>query len=230
MKKMKTIILSLGGSMIVPEKIDIEFLKSFKKLILEFSKQGNKIAIICGGGRICRIYQEAAKEVTCSKIDSFDLDMIGIKSTKLNAELVRSVFGKEAYEKVLDDPEDKIKTDKKIIIGAGYLPGHSTDTDAVLLAKNIGADTIINLTNIDYVFDKDPRTHKDARPMEKLSWKDYLAIIGEEWIPGRSTPFDPVAAKEAMKLKKKVIIINGSDLANLKKCMEGNKFKGTVIG
>lgn len=218
--------------MIVPEKIDVEFLKQFKKLILEFTEHNTKLnraAIICGGGRTCRVYQDAAKEISGTKASATDLDMIGIKSTKLNAELVRSIFGKDAYEQVINNPEDKIKTDKRIIIGAGYLPGHSTDTDAVLLAKNIGADTIINLTNIDYVFDKDPRLHKDAKPMKALTWKDYLAIIGEHWVPGRNTPFDPVAAKEAWMLKKKVIILNGSDLGNLKKCIEDKKFNGTII-
>lgn len=230
MKTTHSIVLSLGGSMIVPEKIDVAFLKKFRSLILGFINKNNKnskIAIICGGGKVCRDYQNAARELDVN--DKEPLDLIGIKSTKLNAELVKSIFGEEAFG-VVDDPEKPFKTPKRIIIGAGYLPGHSTDTDAILLAKNIGADTIINLTNIDYVYDKDPRKYKDATPLKNLSWNHFLNLIGAEWTPGKNTPFDPVAAKESKNFGMKVIIINGSDLENLSNCMYGRKFNGTIIG
>ena len=216
--------------MIVPDKIDLKFVKDFKKLIMDFTNQGHKAAIICGGGKTCRIYQNAAREVVGKdNITDVDLDWIGIKSTKLNAELIRSIFGEHAHKKVIDNPEDSIKTNKKIIIGSGYEPGHSTDMDAVLLAKNIKADVVINLTNIDYVYNKDPKKHKDAKPLKETTWKEYLEIIGEEWIPGRNTPFDPVASKQAMKSNKKVIIINGNNLKNIKNCLEGKEFIGTII-
>ncbi|MBI4453022.1 UMP kinase [Candidatus Woesearchaeota archaeon] len=225
---MKTIIISLGGSLIVPNQIDIDFLKRFRGLILQFAKN-NRIAIICGGGKTCRIYQDAAKEI--ASISDEDLDWIGIKATRINAELVRSILGKDASNEVINDPEDKnIRNIKnKIIIGAGYLPGHSSDMDAVLLAKNIGADEIINMTNIDYVYDKDPRKFKDAKQLKNISWKEFIKIIGDKWIPGKNTPFDPVAAKEAMKLKIKVIILNGNDLENFRRCLDGKGFRGTVI-
>ena len=229
---MKTIIISLGGSLIVPEEIDIDFLKRFRDLILQFAKKNN-IAIICGGGKTCRIYQDAAKEI--ASISDEDLDWIGIKATRINAELVRSIFGKDASSEVINDPEDKeIKNIKntpknKVIIGAGYLPGHSSDMDAVLLEKNIGADEIINMTNIDYVYDKDPRKFKDAKPLKNISWKEFTKIIGDKWVPGKNTPFDPVAAKEAMKLKIKIVILNGGNLENFRKCLEGKEFRGTVI-
>ena len=113
---MKNIIMSLGGSMVVPDKIDLKFIKEFKKLILDFTNQGHKAAIICGGGKTCRIYQDAARELGCK--DNDDLDWIGIRSTNLNAELVRSVFGEDAYEKVIDNPRDPIKSNKQIIIGS----------------------------------------------------------------------------------------------------------------
>lgn len=226
---MKTIIISLGGSLIVPEQIDIDFLKRFREVVLKFAKN-NKIAIICGGGRTCRIYQDAAKKVT--EISDGDLDWIGIKATRINAELIRSIFGKDASNEVINDPEDKNINNipkHKIIIGAGYLPGHSSDMDAVLLAKNIGADEIINMTNIDYVYDKDPKQYKDATPLKNITWKDFIKIIGDKWIPGKNTPFDPVAAKEARKLHINVIILNGNDLINLKNCLDGKGFRGTMI-
>ena len=70
---MKSVVLSLGGSMIVPDKVDTKFLKNFRKLILDFTKKGNKAAMVCGGGRTCRIYQGAAKDLVGKKITDVDL-------------------------------------------------------------------------------------------------------------------------------------------------------------
>ena len=222
------IVISLGGSLIIPEKINVNFLKKFRKLILEYIKKGNKVAIMCGGGRTARYYIKEANKV--KKLSNHNNDLIGTLATRLNGELIRSIFSEYAYEKVIYDPTKKIKKQKKkIIVGAGYLPGWSTDKDAVLLAKNLKAKTVINLTNVDYVYDKNPKLYKNAKPIKQISWKDFLKIIGTKWKAGRNVPFDPLAAIEAKKSKIKVIIINGHNLENFKNLLDGKRFKGTVI-
>src|SRR3990167_9837617 len=95
------IIISLGGSLITPDAIDIEFLKEFKKLILDHVKQGKKFVITTGGGKLCRRYQDATKELASPS--AVDLDWVGIASLKLNAELLRVVFGEYAHDKVIQD-------------------------------------------------------------------------------------------------------------------------------
>ena len=222
---MKTIVLSLGGSIIVPGKIDVGFLKQFRELIL---KTNDKVVIICGGGKTCRNYISAAKCVTNLEKDADD--WVGIMSTRLNAELVKSIFGKYAHDKVIYEFDKKIKSDKKIIIGAGWKPGCSSDMDAVLATKMFNTDTVINLSNIDYVYDKDPRKFSDAKPIKKISWKDFRKLVGDKWIAGINKPFDPVSTKKAEKLKLKVIVMKGTDINNLEDFFKGRKFKGTVIG
>jgi len=225
---MKTTIISLGGSLIVPEDIDVKFLKEFKAIIDKFTSDGNRAVIICGGGRVNNRYNKAARDV--AEISDKDLDWIGIYCTRVNAQLVRSVFGDQAYEQIVENPTEKIKTDRKIIIGCGWKPGHSSDMDAVLIAKNLGAERVINLTNIDYVYDKDPKKNKDAKALKELAWKDYLDIVGREWKPRMNSPFDPIASQEAEKSKLKVMIVNGNDLSNFEKCLHGGEFKGSLIG
>jgi len=222
------VVMSVGGSIIVPKDIDVDFLNKFKKIILDFVKKGNKVAIIAGGGSTARLYQNGAKKLS-KDIPQEELDWIGIKATKVNAELVRAMFGDLAYEKVIDDPTQKINTKKPIIIGSGWKPGCSTDKDAVLLATTLKMDTVINLTNIEYVYDKDPNKHKDAKPMETLTWKEMQDIVGTEWVPGSNLPFDPIATKYASEKKLKVIIMNGTNLENIKKFLEGKHYKGTTI-
>ncbi|MCH7623547.1 MAG: UMP kinase, partial [Nitrospinae bacterium] len=124
--------MSLGGSLIAPDKIDVNFLKKFRKLILGYIKKGNQAIIITGGGDTCRNYQKASSRVNVKSTD-LDLDWVGIAATKLNAELVRSIFGSLAYDKVIGDPRIKVKTNKRIVVGAGYEPGASSDMDAVLI-------------------------------------------------------------------------------------------------
>src|SRR3989344_4087500 len=218
----ETIVLSLGGSVIVQDKINTDFLISFKNAILSSDK---RFIIVVGGGRTCRIYQEAAKAV--STVSAEDLDWIGIAATSLNAHLLRSVFGNAAYEQIVTNPTKKISTPKKIIISAGWKPGHSTDYGAVCLAKTYDAKTIINMTNVDYLYDKDPK-EKSAKKIERADWKTLQTLVGTEWQPGLNRPFDPIATTLAAELELKLIIV-GHDLHNLGNILVGKSFKGTII-
>lgn len=222
----KTSIISLGGSLIVPDNIDVDFLSGFKSVIARRIKKGGKFVIICGGGKTARKYQEAASKI--SDIMAEDLDWLGIMATRLNAHLVKAAFGSYAGEMIAHDPTKKISFKKHITIAAGWKPGWSTDYDAVLLAKQLKAGQVVNMSNIDYVYDRDPRKFSDAKPIESISWKDFRKMIGGKWTAGLNAPFDPIAAKEAEKLGLKAAII-GKDLENLESCIKGKEFKGTII-
>lgn len=220
------VILSVGGSLIVPEDVDVEFLKSFKELIVSQLKN-HRFALITGGGKTCRKYNDAAVKVT--KLENVDLDWIGISTTRLNAQLVKSVFKGYVYDKVIENPTEKIDFKEEIVIGCGWKPGCSSDMDAILLAKNLGVKTVINLSNIDYAYTKDPKKYPDAVKIEKTTWKEFKKIVGDKWVPGLNAPFDPIAAIEAEKIGVKVIIMNGKNFKNLQDCLDGKKFIGTVI-
>jgi len=224
---MKTIVLSLGGSIIARDNIDVDFLKRFKKVIIGFIKENNKAAIVCGGGKTARDYINAGKSITTT--EDIDDDLVGIMATRLNAELVRAIFSEYAYEKVVINYEKPIKTNKKIIIGAGWKPRCSTDKDAVLMANNLNSSIVVNMTDVDYVYDKNPKKYKDAKPLKRITWQVFRKIVGNKWKAGLNLPFDPVAAREAEKLKLKVIVLKGNDLENFKNFLNGRKFKGTVI-
>ncbi len=224
----ETIVISLGGSLIVPEGIDIEFLKSFKNLIISHVEKGKKFVIITGGGKTCRNYQEAAKET--SQLSNHNLDWLGIYSTRFNAEFLRLILGEEYTEKeIIINPTLPVNFTKTIVVGAGFEPGNSTDLDAILIAKNLGAKKIINLSNTDYVYDSDPKTNPNAKKIEEISWKDYRTLIPKEWNPGLNSPFDPIASEMAEENGISVMIINGKPIGNLAKYLNGEKFMGTII-
>ncbi|MHB1769626.1 MAG: UMP kinase [Minisyncoccota bacterium] len=221
------IVVSVGGSLIVPDGIDTDFLTRFKALVLDKVQHGFTFSIIAGGGKTARRYQDAANAVT--PLSRQDLDWIGIHSTRLNAQLLRNIFVGYAHQQVIKNPTIDIEADEPIIIAAGWQPGCSTDYDAVLMAKNIGARRLVNLSNIEYVYDSDPRKNPRARKIEKISWADFRALIPEEWHPGLSSPFDPVAAKEAEMLNLEVAIMSGAKLEEFSRYIDGQPFVGTVI-
>jgi uridylate kinase len=223
----ETIVISLGGSLIIPNDLDVAFLNDFKKLIFSQVEKGKKFLIITGGGKICRKYQDAAKQV--SDISNEDLDWIGIASLRLNAELLRTIFGERAHSKVIFNLSQDFPFNKPIVIGAAYEPGQSTDWDAVLGAKHMNAKRVINISNIDYVYDSDPKINPNAKKIEKISWKDYRKLIPTEWNPGLNSPFDPIASKMAEENGMEVVIMNGKPIDNLEKCLNGEEFQGTVI-
>ena len=213
--------MSLGGSIINPGKINIEFLKQFKELIMN---RKEKFIIICGGGKPVREYQQAADELG---IDSEGRDWIGIAGTMFNAELVKHMFKEESYRKVLQRPE-RVGF-KKVLIAGGWKPGCSTDKDAVLWAKKYNATKVFNLSNIDMVYDSDPKLNKNAKPIKIMMWNEYKEKITDKWVPGLNTPFDPVASQLASQYRIKVYVLNGKKLDRLEKALNGEEFIGTKI-
>lgn len=224
----KVVVFSLGGSLIAPKDgFDLKFLSGFKKMILSFLKGGYRFIIVCGGGQTARSYQAIAREL--GELTTDDIDWIGIHATRLNAHFMRTVFRKWAHPVVVKDPTRKLKWTEEVLIGAGWQPGWSTDYDAVKMAELYGAQVVINLSNIEYVYSADPRKNPQAKRLENIGWRDFRKIVGNKWIPGANLPFDPIASREAEKMKLKVIVMSGNDLANVSHAIKGEEFKGTTI-
>ncbi len=230
MQKRETVVMSVGGSLIVPDAIDTLFLADFKNLIeREIASTGRRFIIIAGGGKTARRYQDAAATVT--ELDPEDLDWMGIHATRLNGHLLRTIFRDTAYPEMITNPDEitEVPEEHNLIIAAGYRPGASTDLRAVQIAINTGATKLMNLSNIDYVFTDDPRKNPDAQKIEDIAWNEFIKLIPTEWNPGLSSPFDPVAARTAQKHNIEVTIINGQNMSEIENYLEARPFVGTRI-
>lgn len=223
-------MISVGGSLIIPnESIDTNFLSKFNNFIRGYVKKGKRFFLITGGGKYMRYYRDAARSII-SDVAEEDLDWLAIHVTRVNGHLLRTIFQDIANPRIIENYDKKLLSWKEpIVIGAGWKPGWSTDYDAVVLARDYGAQLIINLSNIDYIYDKDPNKFKDAKPIKKITWEELEKLVGDKWSPGLNTPFDPIATQLAKKLQLTVIVTSGKDFANLENILEGNSFKGTVI-
>lgn len=224
--------MSVGGSLIVPNGgIDTDFLSKLNSFVREqlAQNQNRQFFLVVGGGSVSRHYRDAGRDVIGHELTRDDLDWLGIHATKLNAHLIRTIFRDIAHPYIIKHYEIIRKASEPVVVAAGWKPGWSTDYDAVLLCEDYNIKTIINLSNISQVYDKDPNKFQDAKPIDKISWNEFRKLVGDEWIPGMHAPFDPVAAQKAQELEVKVVVLNGHDFENLNKYLRGEEFVGTVI-
>jgi len=224
-------VISLGGSLIAPGGVDTAFLKEFARVVaVHFAADPQRrLIIVCGGGSLARDYQSALREISPDATRD-DQDWVGIAATRVNGELVRRLFRPWCGEDLVTDPTTVTVFAGRVLVAAGWKPGFSTDNDAVLLARRFSAGTVVNLSNVAKVYTDDPRTNPKARPLDTVTWKEMLAIVGGEWSPGKNTPFDPTAARAAAESHIKVVFAEGRDMANLAHVLAGEPFVGTTIG
>ncbi|MBN2619277.1 MAG: UMP kinase [Spirochaetales bacterium] len=223
-------ILDLGGSIVAPDQIDTEFIKDFKRFLVNWLEEDEtrKAILIIGGGGAARKYQTAYREIEPNPTHD-DQDWIGIAATRLNGQLLKGVFKDYCFDDVIINPETEGEFKGRVMIAAGWKPGFSTDYDSVVLAKRFKAKKVLSLSNIAKIYTDDPKTNPDATPVDEISWDDYKKLCGDEWTPGKNIPFDPVATKLASETGLTVIAAAGKDLENLKKIFNNQPFFGTTI-
>lgn len=186
--------------------------------------------MVIGGGRLARNYRDAGKEVVGS-LTSDDLDWLGIHATRLNAHLVRTIFQDIAHPRIIENYDHKLDDwNESVVVGSGWKPGWSTDYCAVVLARDYGAGLMVNMSNVDCIYDSDPKKNPNAKKLSSVTWAEMPAIVGTKWTPGLNAPFDPIAGKLATELGLTVIVANGSNFDNLDKIISGAKdYEGTTI-
>lgn len=235
---MGTTILSIGGSIINPGEPDVKFLTEFSVRIRKWLEKNpaERLVFVAGGGAPARIYQGALLEVLGEAEGTVNMgrlsrgqDWLGIMATRLNAQLLKEIFGDLCKEEVVTNPEGDFEFTGRILVGSGYMPGYSSDKDAVVLAQRLGAKTVINLSNIEQVYTDDPKKNPDAKPLVRIAWADFRKMVGDTWTPGMNVPFDPVASKLAEEAGIRVICAKGTNIENTMEILEGKGFVGTII-
>jgi uridylate kinase len=224
-------ILSLGGSIVAPNSgIDIQFLTAFNLFIRkQVSEKNRRFFIVVGGGATAGQYIKAGKDIVGHDLTDVDLYWLGIHATRLNAQLVRTIFRDIADPRVIKHYEVILKIDRPVAVAAGWKPGWSTDYDAVTLCQDYGVRKMINMSNVDKVYDKDPNQFPDAKPIDTITWTEYRAICGDTWSPRMNTPFDPIASKLAQDMGITVKILNGRNIKNLEAALDEKPFIGSTI-
>jgi len=228
MVKMKEkIVLSMGGSLIFGEVVDVGFFSGVKR-VLSKHVNGYSIAMVCGGGKTAREYAGLARDLGLSEREQ---DILGIDATRLNTRLMSFVLGDLSTGMVYESIDGLVKDfGGKVVLCGGIDPGQRTDKVAALIASKLGAKKLVNITNVDGVFDKDPRTNSDAKMIKRLDYDQYSDLAGiKEHKPSGHFVFDHDAAEVCREAHIQVLIINGKKLENLDAFLQGTDFLGSVI-
>jgi uridylate kinase len=226
--KKKVIVISLGGSLIVPEKVDLKFLRDFKKVIQKNTKK-YKFAIVCGGGTVARKYISALRELGLNEeFQSFS----GISATRMNARFMSYIFKINPWKGIPHthrEVKNYLKKQDVVFCGAlEYKPNQTSDSTSAEVAKLFRSD-FINLTNVQGLYDKNPKKFKNAKFIPKITWKDFYEMAMKmKFKPGQHFVLDQTAAKMILKDKITTYIL-GMNIKNLDNLLKGKKFKGTTI-
>lgn len=224
----KVIVLSLGGSAIIPDDVDTKYLKEFKKILLKNSKKYEFI-VVCGGGSIARKYILALR---AQKINEKFQGLAGIGATRMNARFMNYFFDQESLNGIpqkMEEIKNYLKKQNVVFCGAlEYKTKQTSDSTSAEIAQHFKSD-FINLTNVQGLYDKNPKKFKNAKFIPEISWKEFDKIANKiKYFPGQHFVLDQTASKIIMKNKIKTYII-GEDLKQLDNLLNDKKFKGTKV-
>lgn len=224
----KEVVISLGGSLIIPNEVDVDLLNEFKR-ILEKHKKNYKFVVVCGGGSVARKYINALRKIGRS---DFLQSNVGIAVTRLNARFMTYFFGKDANKGIphdIKEVQNMLRKEDIVFCGAlRYAPNQTSDSVAAKIAKNLGS-IFINLTNVSGLYTKNPLEFKDAKFIPEISWHDFNKRANAiKYKPGQHFVLDQTAAQIILQYKIKTYIL-GNNLKHLDNFLSGKKFTGTKI-
>lgn len=224
----KVIVLSLGGSLIIPDEVDAKFLKEFRRIILKNTGK-YKFIIVCGGGSIARKYINALRKNGSSEVFQ---SLAGISATRMNARFVSFFFGQNQERGIphsIKELSNYIKKFDVVFCGAlEYKPHQTSDSTTTQIAKHFKT-MFINLTNVPGLYDKNPKKYRDARFIPEISWKGLYKMANQEkFKPGQHFIIDQTASKIILQNKITTYIL-GKNLQQLDNLLNGKKFTGTIV-
>ena len=223
----KIVVISLGGSIIIPDEINKFILEKFKK-ILNKNTNKYKFVVVCGGGKTARNYIDGFSMIPKKE---YYQTLFGIAATRLNAKFMTAFVGSNANKtlpKNMEDIEDYLAKHDIVFCGALRYGRHETsDSTAVKLAHFFDSD-FINITNVQGVYDKDPKL-KNSKYIPEISHDDFYKMAKKiHYKPGQHFIRDQTAAELIKKNNIRTFIL-GPDIKQLDNLLNEKHFVGTII-
>ncbi len=225
---MEKVVVSLGGSVLIPGDDDARFLRDLCALLRDVSRRVRLFAVT-GGGRVARYYIETGRALG---VPESRLDELGIGITRVNARLLGAALKGRANPEPATSYAEAARLSRRygVVLMAGTRPGHTTDRVSASLARFVGAARIVNATSVDGVYTADPKKDPDARRLDRITFEELVRLSGEGHIAaGPSTVFDPVAARVLARDRIPLSVVEGRDLGSLEDAILGRAFRGTLV-
>lgn len=223
-------VLKIGGSLLYDDtgKVLTDRIAKYAVSVRALLKEGHQLVIVVGGGRPARTFIGAARDLGATETQC---DWFGIKLARHNAELLCVALGEAAYPRVvesLDELETAMCSGRVVLMG-GLTPGQSTNAVAALAAEVVRGAKLLNATDVDGVYDKDP-DKPGAKKLDTVDinqFKTILAATGAR--AGEYKLFDPVAVRIVERSRIETVVFDGRDPENLLRLFKGKKIGTTVV-
>lgn len=223
------IVLKIGHALFKGHSIDLEKIRGTADAILRLHNAGHRLIVVVGGGEPSRSYIKAARSLGA---DHATCDQVGIMVTRINALLLSIAFGEASSRNIIssfEELEKQLDTARdKILVAGGFTPAQSTDAVAALIAERLKTDLLIKTTDVDGVYNADPKKNPDAKLLKEVSVRRLRKILGRESTPGGYKLLDQVCLSVLERSRIPIVIVNGSDPENIIRAASGEKV-GTRI-
>jgi len=220
-------VVKLGGALFKRDP-EVNAIKSMARALSEFAREGNQVVAIAGGGENARAYISAARRLGA---EESTCDLIGIQLTRSNAELFRIALGEVGVPKIPSSIADvpHLAHPGKVVVMGGLQPGQSTNTVAALAAEITRAEFLVNGTDVDGVYTRDPKKFPKARLLRTVQVDKLLdwAMSGEVFA-GRYELLDPLALKIMQRAKIPSRFVSLKDPKNIIGALRGEQI-GTMV-
>jgi uridylate kinase len=230
----KSFVLKVGGSVVYDKTLNINspFLTKLKDWYIRTKQDYEKRVMVVGGGSLSRDLQE---KIAGSVGGREYLHSIGMSVTHTNANIVKAyIDDPEIYipRKLGDAYESLVTDERKTIVSGGLKVGWSTDMDAVVFADILGDSKVYKISNVDYIYNKDPRRNDDAQPIKDMTWREYFDLFGiwedSTHAPNMNIPIDVECAIFSNQ-KGISIWFSGGERIEQEDTFEGIISEGTLI-
>ena len=224
---MDKVVVSIGGSVLVPGDDDAAYIRRLADMLREVASEA-QVAVVVGGGREARRYVDMGRALGGSVRE---LDELGIGITRVNARLLTVALGDIANTEIPVKADDcaRMSEPGRIAVMGGTEPGHTTDAVSAMIAERMGADRIVNASNVDAVYSADPRADPDAVRYERMTIAQLKEVVYQDHDAGKSSVFDPLGVSIAMRERIDILMVNGRDLEELRNAILGKPIKGTFV-
>jgi len=224
--KLKKVVLKLTGKLFDEE--NVETLIKYSDIIRQRYTAGDKFAVVCGGGPIARHYIRISRKLGINEGWS---DVIGIEVSRINASLINNLLGDIAYKYVPRSVDEFLVawSSGRVVTLGGLQPGQSTNAVAMIIAELIGADLMINATDVDGVFDKDPKEYPDARLLPKVTIEELRRVVRSGLLAGSYELFDQLALTIAERSRIKLYFVNAFQPSRTSELLEGRSTIATEV-
>ncbi len=225
------VVLSVGGSVLRSAEEEAPYWRALADLLRTVGRE-MPLVVTTGGGRTARDYIGLGRTLGLTEVE---LDEIGIDVTRLHARLLADLIGGRTLTHPVTTVAAAVRElhhGSPVVLG-GTEPGHTTDGVAALIAVRLRAARLVNATSVDGLYDRDPRTHPEARRIDRMEWPRFRQMVREavgEGSAGQEFLFDALGADSLARAHIPLLVVGGRDLANLEAALRGAPCLGSRIG